>query len=295
MWDLCFVLQRWDRRAGTDSWWAGGSFLVRMRTTQRSPWIQGNRWDAATSTFYIRKYFFYHVKLPLWTFSPPSRMWWICSTHFSAAGQRGNPTWRRWAKSCVTLRHSSRLPGMRWVYRSYCLLIPPLSDRCVDTVSAPCVCSRQENSMHLLVGLLTGSSAACRLQAARCLHQLSHSPHSSVSPACLPSTPYLLTYLSGQSIRFTVSAWRVPAPCRRQISLFALNFEIFSFFHSCNLFCMCACTGTVSLYPGQFMHRWCCQRKTPGAGNHSSFGQLHWGTKRNYSTSQRFGHIHLIS
>lgn len=57
--------------------------------------------------------------------------------------------------------------------------------------------------MHLLVGLLTGSSAACRLQAARCLHQLSHSPHSSVSPACLPSTPYLLTYLSGQSIKFT--------------------------------------------------------------------------------------------
>lgn len=59
--------------------------------------------------------------------------------------------------------------------------------------------------MHLLVGLLTGSSAACRLQAARCLHQLSHSPHSSVSPACLPSTPYLLTYLSGQSTKFTVS------------------------------------------------------------------------------------------
>lgn len=84
--------------------------------------------------------------------------------------------------------------------------------------------------MHLLVGLLTGSSAACRLQAARCLHQLSHSPHSSVSPACLPSTPYLLTYLSGQSIRFTVSAWRVPAPCHRQISVFVLNIEIFSFF-----------------------------------------------------------------
>lgn len=67
--------------------------------------------------------------------------------------------------------------------------------------------------MHLLVGLLTGSSAACRLLAAECLHQLSHSPHSSVAPACLPSTPYLLTYLSGQSIKFTVSTGPPSAPC----------------------------------------------------------------------------------
>lgn len=59
--------------------------------------------------------------------------------------------------------------------------------------------------MHLLVGLLTGSDATCRLQAARCLHELSHSPHANVAPACLPATPYLLTYLSGQSARFTVS------------------------------------------------------------------------------------------
>ncbi|XP_073343107.1 transmembrane and coiled-coil domain-containing protein 6 [Pagrus major] len=62
---------------------------------------------------------------------------------------------------------------------------------------------KQENSMHLLVGLLTGSNASCRLQAVRCLHELSHSPHANVAPACLPATPYLLTYLSGQSTKFT--------------------------------------------------------------------------------------------
>ncbi|XP_030252193.1 transmembrane and coiled-coil domain-containing protein 6 [Sparus aurata] len=62
---------------------------------------------------------------------------------------------------------------------------------------------KQENSMHLLVGLLTGSNASCRLQAVRCLHELSHSSHANVAPACLPATPYLLTYLSGQSTKFT--------------------------------------------------------------------------------------------
>nr|XP_040028837.1 transmembrane and coiled-coil domain-containing protein 6 [Gasterosteus aculeatus aculeatus] len=62
---------------------------------------------------------------------------------------------------------------------------------------------KQENSMHLLVGFLTGSDATCRLQAVRCLHELSHSPHASVSSACLPATPYLLTYLSGQSTKFS--------------------------------------------------------------------------------------------
>ncbi|XP_060903916.1 transmembrane and coiled-coil domain-containing protein 6 [Labrus mixtus] len=62
---------------------------------------------------------------------------------------------------------------------------------------------KQENSMHLLVGLLTGSNATCRLQAVRCLHELSHSPHTNIAPACLPATPYLLTYLSNQSTKFT--------------------------------------------------------------------------------------------
>ncbi|XP_053179988.1 transmembrane and coiled-coil domain-containing protein 6 [Scomber japonicus] len=62
---------------------------------------------------------------------------------------------------------------------------------------------KQENSMHLLVGLLTGSNAQWRLHSVRCLHELSNSPHPSVTPACLPATPYLLTYLSGQSTKFT--------------------------------------------------------------------------------------------
>uniref|UniRef100_A0A3Q1FCS7 Transmembrane and coiled-coil domains 6 n=1 Tax=Acanthochromis polyacanthus TaxID=80966 RepID=A0A3Q1FCS7_9TELE len=60
-----------------------------------------------------------------------------------------------------------------------------------------------ENSVHLLVGLLTSSNAQCRLQAVRCLHELSHSPHKNVAPACLPATSYLLTYLSGPSTKFT--------------------------------------------------------------------------------------------
>ncbi|KAM8849079.1 transmembrane and coiled-coil domain-containing protein 6 isoform 3-T3 [Synchiropus picturatus] len=63
---------------------------------------------------------------------------------------------------------------------------------------------KQENSVHLLVGFLSGSDAQCRLQSVRCLHELSHSPHPNVAPACLPATPYLLTYLSGQSTKFTV-------------------------------------------------------------------------------------------
>uniref|UniRef100_A0A3B4AX31 Uncharacterized protein n=1 Tax=Periophthalmus magnuspinnatus TaxID=409849 RepID=A0A3B4AX31_9GOBI len=62
---------------------------------------------------------------------------------------------------------------------------------------------RLENSIHVLVGLLTGSNTECRLLAVRCLHELSHSPHSAVSLACLPASPYLLTYLSGQSTKFT--------------------------------------------------------------------------------------------
>lgn len=60
-----------------------------------------------------------------------------------------------------------------------------------------------ENSVHLLVGLLTGSDARCRLLAVCCLHHLSHSPDTGVVSACLPATPYLITYLSGQSSRFT--------------------------------------------------------------------------------------------
>lgn len=97
--------------------------------------------------------------------------------------------------------------------------------------------SRRENSMHLLVGLLTGSNATCRLQAVRCLHGLSHSPHASVAPACLPSTPYLLTYLSGQSTKFTVSSCLYPTTCNIISKLFRGFF--FSLFSTCCVF-MCA-------------------------------------------------------
>lgn len=57
--------------------------------------------------------------------------------------------------------------------------------------------------MRVLVGLLSGSDAQCRVEAGKCLHALSHSPHTEVGMACLPATPYLLTYLSGQSAKFT--------------------------------------------------------------------------------------------
>ncbi|XP_054890388.1 transmembrane and coiled-coil domain-containing protein 6 isoform X3 [Poeciliopsis prolifica] len=78
----------------------------------------------------------------------------------------------------------------------------PLS-KALRNPSAQLTFIKLENSMHLLVGLLTGSDARCRLQAVRCLHELSHSTHTSVASACLPATPYLLTYLSGQSTKFT--------------------------------------------------------------------------------------------
>uniref|UniRef100_A0A8C6UIV3 Transmembrane and coiled-coil domains 6 n=1 Tax=Neogobius melanostomus TaxID=47308 RepID=A0A8C6UIV3_9GOBI len=75
--------------------------------------------------------------------------------------------------------------------------------RALREPSAQTTFIKVENSIHLLVGLLTGSNTECRLLAARCLHELSHSPHYAVSSACLPATPYLLTYLSGQSTKFT--------------------------------------------------------------------------------------------
>lgn len=91
---------------------------------------------------------------------------------------------------------------------------------------------RQENSMHFLVGLLTGSNAACRLQAVRCLLELSHSHHTSVAPACLPSTPYLLTYLSSQSTKFTVSI-------QMKVCVLATLRRIFLHFFCCVFFLMC--------------------------------------------------------
>lgn len=95
---------------------------------------------------------------------------------------------------------------------------------CVMHHVCVCICfhSRQENSMHLLVGLLTGSNAQWRLHSVRCLHELSNSPHPSVTPACLPTTPYLLTYLSGQSTKFTVSIHSYQAPCNITQSFFRI-------------------------------------------------------------------------
>ncbi|XP_076712966.1 transmembrane and coiled-coil domain-containing protein 6 isoform X2 [Callospermophilus lateralis] len=61
---------------------------------------------------------------------------------------------------------------------------------------------RLEGSMRTLVGLLTSNRALLQLEAARCLHELSHSEQSVVAEACLPATSYLLTYLSGHSSDF---------------------------------------------------------------------------------------------
>ncbi|XP_078217284.1 transmembrane and coiled-coil domain-containing protein 6 isoform X13 [Callithrix jacchus] len=56
--------------------------------------------------------------------------------------------------------------------------------------------------MRTLVGLLTSNQAQLQLEAARCLHELSHSEQSTVAEACLPATSYLLTYLSSHSSDF---------------------------------------------------------------------------------------------
>ncbi|XP_012516823.1 PREDICTED: transmembrane and coiled-coil domain-containing protein 6 isoform X1 [Propithecus coquereli] len=61
---------------------------------------------------------------------------------------------------------------------------------------------RLEGSMRILVGLLTSNQALLQLEAARCLHELSHAEQSVVAEACLPATSYLLTYLSGHSSDF---------------------------------------------------------------------------------------------
>ncbi|XP_045140804.1 transmembrane and coiled-coil domain-containing protein 6 isoform X2 [Echinops telfairi] len=62
---------------------------------------------------------------------------------------------------------------------------------------------RLETSMRTLVGLLTSNQALLQLEAARCLHELSHSDQPVVAEACLPATSYLLTYLSSHSSDFT--------------------------------------------------------------------------------------------
>ncbi|NWR70837.1 TMCO6 protein, partial [Centropus unirufus] len=62
---------------------------------------------------------------------------------------------------------------------------------------------RLEGSIRTLVGLFTSSLADIQMEAARCLHKLSHSSDPKVAEACLPVTSYLLTYLLGHSVEFT--------------------------------------------------------------------------------------------
>ncbi|NWH41396.1 TMCO6 protein, partial [Chloropsis hardwickii] len=62
---------------------------------------------------------------------------------------------------------------------------------------------RLDGSMRTLTGLFTSSLADLQLEAARCLHELSHSSVPVVAEACLPVTSYLLTYLSGHSLELT--------------------------------------------------------------------------------------------
>ncbi|XP_053253416.1 transmembrane and coiled-coil domain-containing protein 6 isoform X1 [Podarcis raffonei] len=59
---------------------------------------------------------------------------------------------------------------------------------------------RLEGSMRVLIGLFTGNLADLQMDAARCLHELSHSSDPDVVEACLPATSYFLTYLSGHSV-----------------------------------------------------------------------------------------------
>ncbi|NXI59163.1 TMCO6 protein, partial [Chloroceryle aenea] len=62
---------------------------------------------------------------------------------------------------------------------------------------------RLDGSIRTLIGLFTSSLADMQMEAARCLHELSHSSDPAVAEACLPVTSYLLTYLSGHSIELT--------------------------------------------------------------------------------------------
>ncbi|XP_068021763.1 transmembrane and coiled-coil domain-containing protein 6 isoform X2 [Melanerpes formicivorus] len=61
---------------------------------------------------------------------------------------------------------------------------------------------RLDGSIHTLVGLFTSSLGELQLGAARCLHELSCGDPP-VAEACLPFTPYLLTYLAGHSLELT--------------------------------------------------------------------------------------------
>ncbi|XP_071614436.1 transmembrane and coiled-coil domain-containing protein 6 isoform X3 [Heliangelus exortis] len=61
---------------------------------------------------------------------------------------------------------------------------------------------RLDGSIRTLLGVFTSPLADIQMEAAHCLHELSHSSDPAVAEACLPATPYLLTYLSGHSVEF---------------------------------------------------------------------------------------------
>ncbi|XP_056372691.1 transmembrane and coiled-coil domain-containing protein 6 isoform X2 [Hyla sarda] len=61
---------------------------------------------------------------------------------------------------------------------------------------------RAEGSMRVLIGLFTCQFSNIQMEALRCLHELSNTNDPAVWKACLPATPYLLTYLSGSSPEF---------------------------------------------------------------------------------------------
>ncbi|KAK2116833.1 Transmembrane and coiled-coil domain-containing protein 6 [Saguinus oedipus] len=84
-----------------------------------------------------------------------------------------------------------------------------------------------EGSMRTLVGLLTSNQAQLQLEAARCLHELSHSEQSTVAEACLPATSYLLTYLSSHSSDF-IPGMKQAKPsafvaCSQELCLYTLG------------------------------------------------------------------------
>ncbi|EAW62033.1 hypothetical protein PRO1580, isoform CRA_b [Homo sapiens] len=86
---------------------------------------------------------------------------------------------------------------------------------------------RLEGSMRTLVGLLTSNQALLQLEAARCLHELSHSEQSTVAEACLPATSYLLTYLSSHSSDF-IPGMKQAKPsafvaCSQELCLYTLG------------------------------------------------------------------------
>ncbi|XP_043924957.1 transmembrane and coiled-coil domain-containing protein 6 isoform X3 [Protopterus annectens] len=62
---------------------------------------------------------------------------------------------------------------------------------------------RMENSMQVLLGLFTCNQSAVQIAAALCLYELSVSSDPSIASACSQAITYLLTYLRGQSSKFT--------------------------------------------------------------------------------------------